>query len=124
MVESGLTTLPESWDAKPGTGNSLNHFMLGHLVEWHFAYVAGIRQEPGSVGWKRIVIQPDPGPLQSYEATFKSPRGEIVSKGKVVDGKLRVTVAIPSGTESATLIWPGGLRVDLPRGKTTELVRP
>lgn len=124
MVESGLTTLPESWDAKPGTGNSLNHFMLGHLVEWHFAYVAGIRQEPGSVGWKRIVIQPDPGPLGSYEATFKSPCGEIVSKGKIVDGKLRVTVTIPSGAESATLLWPDGKRIEIPLGKTTELVRP
>lgn len=124
MVESGLTTLPESWDAKPGTGNSLNHFMLGHLVEWHFAYVAGIRQEPGSVGWRRIFVQPDSGPLASYEAAFKSPRGEIVSKGKLVNGKLRVSVAIPAGVEKATLIWPGGQKVELAIGKTTELVQP
>ncbi len=124
MVESGLTTLPESWDAKPGTGNSLNHFMLGHLVEWHFAYVAGIRQEPGSIGWKRVVIQPNSGPLTSYQATFKSPRGEIASKGKVVDGKLSVSIAIPAGVEKATLIWPGGRRVELAIGKTTELVQP
>lgn len=124
MVESGLTTLPESWDAKPGTGNSLNHFMLGHLVEWHFAYVAGIRQELGSVGWRRIIIQPDSGPLASYEATFKSPRGEIVSKGKLVNGKLSVSIAIPAGVEKATLIWPGGQKVELAIGKTTELVQP
>ncbi|MFO0833564.1 MAG: family 78 glycoside hydrolase catalytic domain [Phycisphaerales bacterium] len=124
MVESGLTTLPESWDAKPGTGNSLNHLMLGHLVEWHFAYVAGIRQEPGSIGWKRVVIQPDPGTLESYEASFKSPRGEIASKGKLVNGKLRVSIAIPAGVEKATLIWPGGQKVDLAIGKTAELAQP
>lgn len=33
MVRQGLTTLPESWDATPGTAMSMNHFMLGHLME-------------------------------------------------------------------------------------------
>jgi hypothetical protein len=83
MVKSGLTTLPESWDARRGTGDSLNHFMLGHLMEWHYAYVAGIRQQAGDVGWKRIVIAPVPGPLEGAEASYSSPAGRIVSRWKV-----------------------------------------
>ena len=30
--------------------------------------LAGIRQKPGSVGWKQVVIGPNPGPLESAEA--------------------------------------------------------
>jgi hypothetical protein len=49
----------------------MNHFMLGHLVEWHFAYVAGIRQEPAAVGWKRVLFAPQPGPLTHAEGELR-----------------------------------------------------
>ncbi|MCH8980363.1 MAG: family 78 glycoside hydrolase catalytic domain, partial [Armatimonadetes bacterium] len=109
MVNQGLTTLPESWDAKPGTGNSMNHFMLGHLMEWHFAYVAGIRQAAGSVGWKRVVIQPNPGPLESAEATFDSPAGEIAVEWSREGGKFEMEVRIPLGV-TAEIVMPDGTR--------------
>lgn len=107
MVKSGLTTLPESWDAKPGTGNSMNHFMLGHLVEWHFAYVAGIRQRPGDVGWKHILIAPVPGPasgVTSAEATFESPSGTISSRWEVSKGRFSIHVRIPRGADARIVL--------------------
>jgi alpha-L-rhamnosidase len=118
MVRNGLTTLPESWDAKPGTGNSLNHFMLGHLVEWHFAYVAGIRQQPGSVGWRKILIAPDPGPLESAEASFDGPTGTVASRWRRAGGRFELTVEVPAGVE-ALAVLPDGTRHDLPAGSTT-----
>ncbi len=81
LVDQGFTTLPESWDAVPGSAHSLNHLMFGHLVEWHYAYVAGIRQQPGSVGWRKVLIAPDPGPLDSAEASFASPPAPSPSPG-------------------------------------------
>lgn len=110
MVRAGLTTLPESWDARPGTGNSMNHFMLGHLVEWHFAYVAGIRQEPGAIGWERILIDPRPAPEQgitSADASFNSPRGRVASRWRITGDTFTLDVEVPDRTE-ARVILPDG----------------
>jgi alpha-L-rhamnosidase len=115
MVRQGLTTLPESWDARPGTGNSMNHFMLGHLMEWQFAYVAGIRQQPGGVGWRRILIAPNPGPLDSASASFNSPTGLIKVHWEKKDKQFQMSVTIPSGVE-AEAVLPNGETVRLKEG--------
>lgn len=128
MVRTGLTTLPESWDARRGTGDSLNHFMLGQLVEWHFAYVAGIRQQPGSVGWTNVLIAPQPPPLSDASpnaihkaaAAFDSPRGRIESRWEIDDasGKFRLTCTIPAGVEALAAL-PDGTRHALATGTST-----
>jgi len=118
MVRSGLTTLPESWDAKPGTGNSMNHFMLGHLMEWHFAFVAGIRQKPGGVGWRDVLIAPQPGPLREAGATFESPAGRIASRWKREGDAFTLRVEIPAGVR-ARAVLPDGGEHDLPPGEQT-----
>jgi alpha-L-rhamnosidase len=118
MVRQGFTTLPESWDARPGTANSMNHFMLGHLMEWHFAYVAGIRQAPGSIGWKKILIAPNPGSLRSVSATFNSPSGEIAVRWRQRGGRFEMTVRVPPGAV-ADAILPNGEQHHLQAGKQT-----
>lgn len=124
MVKSGLTTLPESWDAKPGTGNSMNHFMLGHLMEWHFAYVAGIRQERGSVGWRKVVIAPQPpaaadlnspNAIRNAEASFDSPQGRIASKWEIVGDRFMLNCEVPPGVRVRTIL-PDGAARDLVTG--------
>jgi alpha-L-rhamnosidase len=109
MVKIGLTTLPETWDAKRGTIYGLNHFAFGHLIEWHFAYIAGIRQQPDGIGWKKILIAPQPGSLKSASADFDSPSGKIAVKWSVADGKFELTASVPEGVE-ATAILPDGSR--------------
>jgi alpha-L-rhamnosidase len=118
MVKQGFTTLPESWDAKPGTGNSMNHFMLGHLVEWHYAYVAGIRQQEGSIGWKKIMIAPNPGSLESASASLLSPSGLIGVSWKQAGGVFELTADIPRGVQ-AKAVLPNGEEHDLKAGTTT-----
>jgi alpha-L-rhamnosidase len=118
MVRQGFTSLSESWDARPGTGFSLNHFMLGHLMEWHYAYVAGIRQAPASVGWKRIVIAPTPGPLESASASFDSPSGKISVRWLNGKEKFEMTVSIPDGME-ANAVMPNGEKHALKPGTVT-----
>jgi hypothetical protein len=118
MVKMGLTTLPESWDARAGTGNSMNHFMLGQLMEWHFAYVAGIRQKAGSVGWKRVLIAPQPGPLKKAEASFDSPSGRITSRWRQSSGRFELHVDIPKEIE-AEAVLPDGTRHQLRAGPGT-----
>lgn len=128
MVRSGLTTLPESWDARRGTGDSLNHFMLGHLMEWHFAYVAGVRQQPGSVGWKKLLISPQPPPpsdkspnaIRNAAAVFDSPAGRIASSWEIdeANGEFRLTCLVPGNVE-AVAILPDGSQHTLSAATTT-----
>jgi len=118
MVNQGFTSLPESWDARPGTGNSMNHFMLGHLMEWHYAYLAGIRQQPGSVGWKKVLIAPTPGSLERTLAVFRSPSGRIVVSWKQAKSMFTMKVVIPNGVE-ATAILPNGKQRELKPGVNT-----
>ncbi len=119
MVQQGFTTLPESWDARPGTANSMNHFMLGHLMEWQFAYVAGIRQQSGSIGWRRILVAPNPGDLDSASASFASPVGLIAVEWKQSKAAFSMKVTIPKGINAEAMLPDGTLSV-LPPG-TTEL---
>jgi len=104
MVKMGLTTLPESWDAKPGTGNSMNHFMLGQLMEWQFAYVAGIRQQPGSVGWHKILIAPQPGDMKKASVAFDSPAGKIVVNWTCTEKEFHLSATVPPKVEAMAIL--------------------
>ena len=77
--------------------------MLGHVIEWYYGYVAGIRQQPGSVGWKRVLIAPVPGPLTEADRPASiSPAGRIGSRWSVKDGKFRLDAEIPAGVTAQT----------------------
>lgn len=115
ILKKGLTAMPETWDAMNDGYQSHNHCMLGHAMEWYYAYVAGIRQQPGDVGWKRILIAPQPGPLEQAEASFRSPAGLIVSRWKVTDGRFRLEAEVPAGV-LGELILPDGTRSTVQAG--------
>lgn len=136
MVASGLTTLPESWDAHKGTGDSLNHFMLGQLVEWHHAYVCGIRQAAGSIGWKKVLIAPQPPArallspaapppegtsaqnfMSSASASLRVPQGSITSSWKIEGGQFHLSCSVPEGVDAEVLL-PDGTRHPLPAGSS------
>ena len=109
ILRKGLTALPETWDATMDGIQSLNHCMLGHVIEWFYGYVAGIRQQPSSNGWQRVLIAPDPGSLASAEAGLLTPRGEIVSRWRKEGHKFHLEAEIPPGVE-AEAVMPSGKR--------------
>jgi alpha-L-rhamnosidase len=118
ILGKGLTSLPETWDAMMDGHQSLNHCMLGHVMEWFYGYVAGIRQPAGSVGWKKIVIGPIPGPLKSAEGSVATPRGRVVSRWRQDGDRFRLEVKIPEGVEAEALL-PSGERKPLHAGRQT-----
>ena len=84
FVNMGETTLPEFWrdDAR-----SRNHDMMGHIMEWFFAEVAGIKS---SDGFKTVRIKPACAELiNEFECIYKGIRGEI--KVKRVKGSLQIS---------------------------------
>ena len=126
ILKKGLTSLPETWDAMMDGYQSLNHCMLGHVVEWYYGYVGGIRQPAGGIGWKKIIIAPNPGALTNAECTVETPAGRVVSRWRA-DGKtFRLETIIPKGVE-AVAILPSGAEKPLHSGKqllTEAVVKP
>jgi alpha-L-rhamnosidase len=116
ILAKGMTALPETWNTVMNGTKSLNHCMLGHLIEWLYGYVAGLRQETDSVGWREILIAPTPGPLHSAAATILTPRGELAVAWEITDEVFTCDVTVPEGAP-ATLVPPRGNAVTLPPGK-------
>jgi hypothetical protein len=91
LRQHGLKTLSERWD-RPGS--SLNHCMFGHIQEWFQAYLLGIRQVPGSIGYSKVLVDPFvPDDLQWARGAFDSPTGRIevswMRKGETVEVTVR-----------------------------------
>jgi len=116
ILAKGLTSLPETWDAMMDGYQSLNHCMLGHVMEWLYGYVAGIRQAPASVGWRDVLIAPAPGDLTYADARLQTPRGLIECSWRREDGRFILSVTVPKGVR-ATAVLPSGRRVTLKAGK-------
>jgi len=104
QLKQGATALTESWQAYESVSN--NHFMLGHLMEWFYSELAGIRQSDTSVAYNDIIIEPHPvGDISSAKATYHSPYGQIVSEWKKNGDEFELNVEIPPNS-MATVYMP------------------
>jgi alpha-L-rhamnosidase len=119
QLAKGATSLTESWQALPTVSN--NHLMLGHLMEWFYTGLAGIRQDEGSNGFKHITIRPEPvGDVRTAKATYESPYGLIKSEWKKEQSSFELNVQIPANTTAtvylpaftSSLVMEGGKPID------------
>lgn len=123
MMEKGATTVWELWngDSADPAMNSGNHVMLvGNLVIWLYENVAGIRNDPRTAGFKRIVMHPTPvAGLQFVRATHRSPHGFIESAWKSsadrfecdIRGPVNTTATVYIPAKSAKEIREGGAAI-------------
>jgi len=111
MLVQGETALSESWNDAPG--DSHIHAMYGHVDEYLYAFVAGIRQAPESVGWTQLVLAPALlRGLDWVDASYDSPRGLI-----------RVAYNVtPAGDGGGSIDVE--LRVSVPPGVRAEISHP
>lgn len=105
QLRKGATALTESWQALEVVSN--NHLMLGHIMEWFYGGLAGIRQSDRSVAWSNIVIQPEVvGDISYVKGSYESLYGTIVSEWKKEGPVFTLNVTIPANTQ-ATVYIPG-----------------
>jgi len=96
QLSKGATSLTESWAALKYVSN--NHMMLGHLMEWFYSGVGGIRQIPSSTSYENILIEPEiVGDITWADASYNSIHGEITSSWKKEEDMLTLKVKIPVG---------------------------
>jgi hypothetical protein len=104
QMKHGATALTESWQAYPNVSN--NHLMLGHLMEWFYSGLAGIRPAKDAVAFNRIEIVPAAtGDLTDASAMYHSMYGDIFSGWKKKDSEFELKVEIPPNT-TATVYLP------------------
>jgi hypothetical protein len=104
QLAHGATALTESWAALPAVSN--NHFMLGHLMEWFYSGLAGIRPADDAIAFNKIEIRPETvGNVTWAKANYQSPYGTISSSWKKGLGKFELSVSIPANT-TATICLP------------------
>jgi hypothetical protein len=105
-LKHGATALTESWQAYPNVSN--NHFMLGHLMEWFYAGLCGIKQAKDGVAYNKIEIKPQPvGDITYAKADFHSPYGMIKTDWTKNGDGFELNVTIPANT-TAEIYLPGG----------------
>ncbi|HVV70737.1 MAG TPA: alpha-L-rhamnosidase C-terminal domain-containing protein, partial [Verrucomicrobiae bacterium] len=127
QLAKGATALTESWAALGGVSN--DHLMLGHLLEWFYDGLAGIRgpeapaadtaPEDASAHWS---IRPEPvGNIQWARADYHSPYGLVSAHWKRSATTFDLEVTIPANTtatvclpaEPGAVITEGWKRLDL-----------
>jgi len=102
MLKLGFKTLSERWD-KPGS--SMNHCMFGHIQEWFQNSILGIRQTPDSVGFKRLLLRPEPvGELTSASGYYDSIRGRIESRWRIEDDNFHWRITVPANTTAEVYV--------------------
>lgn len=107
-VKQGATTIWERWDGIKPDGtlqdasmNSFNHYAYGAIGEWLYRVVAGIELDPAVPGYKRILIQPQPGGELTYaSASLESMYGRIESAWRLEGDEFQLAVTIPANTEA------------------------
>jgi alpha-L-rhamnosidase len=101
----GATSLTELWDG-PTAGNSQNHMMFGALDGWFTSSLAGIQQEPGTTGFKKLVIKPVMvGGLTHVKGSYVSPQGLVESEWtRGGAGQLLLHVTVPSNSIAAIYV--------------------
>jgi alpha-L-rhamnosidase len=104
QIKHGATALTESWPALKYVSN--NHMMLGHLMEWLYSGLAGIKQQEGDFGFKKVAIEPEMvDGLDWLKATYGSINGDIKVHWLKNGKNNTVSVSIPANT-TAQIILP------------------
>lgn len=123
-VRLGATTVWERWNSVGPDGtisdtgmNSLNHYAYGSVMEFVYAYAAGIR--PATPGFRRAILAPQPDiRLPRMDCSYRSVAGRYVCRTEIhTDGTLSVHLAIPFGCEAAVTLPRSGKEPEtLPAG--------
>ena len=101
QLRMNATSLTEAWDTNPVS--SQNHCMLGHIEEWFYSGLLGIR--PDAPGFQKIVISPQLlGDLTWASGYYHSMHGRIVSEWKRDADRLTMNITIPANTTATVYI--------------------
>lgn len=104
QLAHGATALTESWQAYGFVSN--NHFMLGHLMEWLYAWLGGIRQQDSSVGFRKLLIAPQiVGDVTFAHTEYETPYGTAVCDWQLSSDRNKLTMKVTVPPNSSALVF-------------------
>jgi hypothetical protein len=99
QLAHGATSLTEAWNALRTSSN--NHFMLGHIMEWLYGWLGGIRQQDNSCAYNKIIIDPQiVGDVTQARTAYDSPYGQIICDWKTDGNEYTLKTNIPANCEA------------------------
>lgn len=101
QLARGATALTESWQALSSVSN--NHFMLGHLMEWFYSGILGIRLNlaPSAQNQLPLTIQPQMvGNLSWAKGEYQSPYGPVRVNWRKDQDVVKLQVHVPVGVKA------------------------
>lgn len=102
QLARGATALTEAWNADPRS--SQNHFMLGQIMEWFYADLAGLAPDPASPGSERVQVRPQPvAGITWTRASYASPRGRVSVSWRLEKGLFHLDIAVPPNASAE--VW-------------------
>ncbi|MDX2068393.1 MAG: family 78 glycoside hydrolase catalytic domain [Haliscomenobacter sp.] len=116
-IKNGATTLYENWPIDAQSDISMNHIMFGEIGAWYYKALGGIKPDPAVPGFKNILLNPHfVKGLDRFQASFKTPQGELVSSWeRTAQGVSYKVVVPPNSSASLSLelgpgqkVWSGG----------------
>ena len=117
QLKKGATSLTESWQAYDDVSH--NHFMLGHIMEWLYSGLGGIRQAEESVAWEKIIIDPQMvGTIKWARTSLKTSVGVVKCYWETNDDhtEWKLETEIPAGSD-AEVHLPDGRVLAVSSGK-------
>jgi hypothetical protein len=94
QISKGATSLTESWAALKSVSN--NHMMLGHLMEWFYSGLGGIRMSPDSPSYEQVIIYPElVGNVTWAETKFSTIHGDFSCNWKIVKNNIIMNIKVP-----------------------------
>ena len=95
FVLDGETTLGEYWESNP---RSQCHDMMGHIIEWYYNGIAGIK--PAAPGFSKVIIDPHiPEGMNRFSCKYETPHGVISVEARRTECGVDYMIDIPEGIE-------------------------
>jgi alpha-L-rhamnosidase len=103
QLKNGATALTESWSALKDVSN--DHMMLGHLLEWFYSGIGGIKQAPGSVAYNKVIINPQVvGDITHAETRINTVHGIISCDWRLEKNNIIMKIRIPVNCDALVTV--------------------
>ncbi len=103
QIAQGATALTEAWNCN--ADDSQDHFMLGHIEQWFYNGLGGIRIDMAKAPGRQLEIRPSvPKNLKWVHTSYDSVLGKIVSNWHRVGHRLILRFVIPPGTAARVYV--------------------
>ena len=94
QIAHGATALTEAWNCN--AGDSQDHFMLGHIEQWFFQGLGGIRLDMARKPGRQLEIRPEiVDNLKWVKVSYDSVLGKIVSNWRLANHQVTLHIVVP-----------------------------